>query len=75
MYRKQMIVQNFGKIKSGDAPFYAWECITIQTGNSDVDLVIKVKEDMDALIEVLVESMNTINGTRNSADHLVQFLD
>lgn len=42
MYRKQMIVQNSGKIKSGDAPFYAWECITLQTTDGEVNLVIKV---------------------------------
>ena len=43
--------------KNDEVPFYAWECITIQTKNREIDLVVKNEKDMDNLILILVSNM------------------
>lgn len=62
-----MNVQNVSRTQNGKAAFYAWQCITIQLRNREVDLVIPDDKDMDDLIEVLVEAMNTVDGNKDSA--------
>ena len=70
-----MNVQNFGKIQGGKAAFYAWQCITIQLRNREVDLVIPDDRDMDDLIEVLVDAMNTVDGNKDSAKIVHQAIE
>ena len=62
LYRKHMNYMSFSSVKNGQAAFYAWQCITLQLENREIDLVIPDDHDMDCLIEVLVESMNTVDG-------------
>ena len=52
----------------GQVPFYAWECLTIQLKNREIDLVIRNEKDMDDLLLVLVTAMNTVDGNRDSAN-------
>ena len=48
-------------------PFYAWECITIQLEDRDVDLVIRNEKEMDDFLAMLIHKMNSIDGNRDSA--------
>ena len=68
LYRKHMNYMSFSSVKNGQAAFYAWQCITLQLENREIDLVIPDDNDMDCLIEVLVEAMNTVDGCKNSAE-------
>jgi hypothetical protein len=52
-------------------PFYAWQCITLQTNRRDVNLVIKDQKDMQILLEFLIISLRTIDGVRDTAKNLI----
>lgn len=67
MFRKHMICNSVKKTLIGNAPFYAWQCITLQLTHREVDLVIREEKDMDDLLELIIESMNTVDGNKNSA--------
>lgn len=71
MYRKHMNVQNFGKINSGNAAFYAWQCITIQMRYREVDLVIPDERDMDSLIEVIVDAMSKVKEIKDPSSMML----
>lgn len=51
-----------------NVPFYSWQCLTLQLGHRDVDLVIKNEKDMDDILRVLVQDLNTVDGQRDSQD-------
>ena len=53
-------------------PFYAWECITIETKTGLVDLVIKDKNAIDDLIKYLVYKMKTIDGNVGTSSKLIE---
>ena len=53
--------------KNDMVPFKSWECISLQLGNRDIDLVIPNQNDMDDLIAVVVKNMNTVDGNQGSA--------
>ena len=55
-------------------PFYSWQCLTLQLSHRDIDLVIPNQQEMDDLLEMLVDSLNTVNGHRNSADAIKQLI-
>ena len=40
-----------------EMPFYSWNCITIQLGHRDVDLVIRSDQHMRNLIAFLVSKL------------------
>ena len=44
------------------APFYSWECLTIDMGTRDLDLVIRSEMHMKYLIKFLVCSIRTLDG-------------
>ena len=48
-------------------PFYAWECITLDLGYREVDLVIRDEAQMKALLMFLIYSMKTVDGKQGSA--------
>ena len=50
-----------------DLPFYCWECITINTVDRDVDLVIKNEADMMYLVEFLLIVLKSMDGQRDTA--------
>ena len=52
-------------------PFYCWECITINTEQRDIDLVIKNEKDMMFLIEFLLVSLKSLDGKRDTAKEFV----
>lgn len=68
MLRKHMICSNVKKMVDGLTAFYSWQCLTIQLKHREVDLVIPNQRDMDDVLEVIIDAMNTVNGQKNSAD-------
>ena len=55
-------------------PLYSWNCITLQLGYRDVDLVMRNGADMKRLIRFLIEKMETLDGIRGSAIPLIHRL-
>lgn len=47
-------------------PFYSWECITLYWGIRDVNLVIRNEKRMDEFIKLLIYTLNTVDGNRDS---------
>ena len=43
--------------EDSNVPFYAWECITIQTERNDINLVIRKEKDMKTLIRFLIYNL------------------
>ena len=42
LYRKHMISQDPRILRNKDlTPFYAWECLTLELGNRDIDIIIR----------------------------------
>jgi hypothetical protein len=72
MMRKHIACMTIDQLDS--APFYSWDCITIQLDDRYIDLVIENHKDMKMFIRFLVFSIKTIDGIRNSAIQLLNFL-
>ena len=52
-----------------DAPFYAWDCITLSIKNKwDVYLIIRNEKVMIEFIKLLIFKGNTLDGFKNTAD-------
>lgn len=66
--------RKFDGDKSGVIPFYAWQCITLQLKNRYVDLVIKNEQKMNMFLKFLVMTINTMDGTKDSAEKTFQQL-
>ena len=56
------------------APFYSWECLTLQLKNRDVDLVIPKESQMMMLIKYIMYKINSVDGTRNTAEPMFKNL-
>lgn len=52
--------------------FYSWQCITLQLKDREVDLVVPNEQDMNDLLELLIDALNTTNGFRDSANNIKQ---
>ena len=51
-----------------DAPFFAWNCITLSIKDKwDIYLIIKNETVMSQFIKLLIYKMDTIDGIRGSA--------
>ena len=67
MMRKHLMLTDKSKLKR-DAPFYAWDCITLQMkAHPDVYLVIKNEKVMTHFLKLLIYKLETIDGNRGSA--------
>lgn len=56
-------------------PFYSWECLTLQLGNRDVDLVIRDEKQMNRLLKYLIHNMKTLDGNKNSALKVLELMN
>ena len=56
-------------------PFFAWECLTIRFSHRDVDLVFKSEADQNQFAKYLIYTLNTIDGSLNSAQPLLDVLE
>lgn len=62
-----MIMMDKQELES-DAPFYAWNCITLGFNHKcDIHLIIKSEKIMFDFIKLLIFKMNTLNGIRGTA--------
>lgn len=51
-----------------DAPFYAWDCITLTINNKwDLYLIIRNEQAMTNFIKLLILKTNTLDGVKDSA--------
>ena len=50
-----------------EMPFHSWDCLTLQLPHRDIDLVIKNEKHMKMLIEFLVHTLKTMDGSKDSA--------
>ena len=58
-----------------DAPFYAWECLSIDMGNRDVDLVIRCEKHMKYVLKFIISGMRTLDGRKGTADQILNLLN
>ena len=74
MLRKALLCMEKGKLQE-EAPFHAWECITLQVkGRPDIYLVIKNEKIMSLFIKLLIYKMRTIDGKRGSMDKMIDLI-
>ena len=73
MLRKHFNSQTEEQMKI--APFLSWECISIDIGNRDVDLVIKSEEDMRNVLKFMIQAMRTLDGRRGTAEKMLQVMN
>ncbi len=52
----------------------AWECITLFLPNKEISLVIKNEKNMERLIKLLICSIKTVNGVKNSQEKIFNYL-
>lgn len=67
MFRKHFNHLCDDYFKKEDVPFYSWECITIQTIERDIYLIIKNEKIMEMFIKYLVYHLETVDGNRGSS--------
>jgi hypothetical protein len=67
MMRKHINSIPIDQLKKGNLPFYCWECITLQMGHRDVDLVIKDEKDMMKFIALITFSSLNLGQLKNTA--------
>jgi hypothetical protein len=65
---------NFINGTSKNIPFLAWECITLFLPNKEISLVIKNEKNMERLIKLLIYSIKTVNGVKNSQEKFFNYL-
>ena len=58
-----------------DAPFYAWECLSIDMGNRDVDLVIRNEKHMKYVLKFIISGMRTLDGRKGTANKILDVLN
>ena len=67
MMRKETILLPKKKLLN-DAPFYAWDCISLTIKNKwDIYLIIKNEKVMSDFLKLLIFKTESMNGFRGSA--------
>ena len=67
MMRKETILMSKEKLLN-DAPFYAWDCISLSIKNKwDIYLIIKNEKVMTDFLKLLIYRMDTLDGQRGTA--------
>ena len=66
--RKHMNSDYAYMAKNKRPAFYSWECVTLLLDSREIDIVVTKEEDMDDLLEVLIDALNTVDGGRGSAE-------
>ena len=56
-----------GRAKLEDLSFFCWECLSIETPLSDIDIVIKNETNMNVFLKYLIIEIETQDGKRGSA--------
>ena len=51
-----------------DAPFYAWDCISLSIkGKWDLHLIIRSEDNMSDFLKLLIYKIQTVDGYRGTA--------
>lgn len=58
-----------------DMPFYSWQCLTLNLEHRDVDLVIYDGKDMQIFLRFLIQSLETIDGNKNTSEGILKTLN
>ena len=67
MLRKHTLMMNKKDLEN-DAPFYAWNCLTISIKYKwDIYLIIKNESVMSDFLKLLIYKTETIDGTKGTA--------
>ena len=74
MFRKHFNSMQVNELGSANH-FFSWECITLQFGLKNVDLVIKDEYEMKLFLRYLIYSLRTLDGYKNSANNLLKAMD
>ena len=74
MMRKHFSNLSASELKNKNTPLHAWQCITLQLKHREVDLVIADQNDMDIFLRLIIHSLNTVNGNKNSAQSIIDLL-
>ena len=72
MLRKHFNTMTVDELKY--APFYSWQCITLELKHREVDLVIPNEKDMERFIKFLIHNLRCMDGCRGSADKLLELM-
>ena len=72
MLRKHIINSDLEEMEN--LPFYSWNCLTLQMSHRDVDLVIRNDSDMEKVIKFLIYSLKTLDGSKDTANKLIDQL-
>lgn len=73
MLRKHIISMAKDDVKF--APFFSWNCLTIDVGYRVIDLVIRDEKDMAKMLKYLIYNMRTLDGRRGSANKILAALN
>ena len=57
------------------APFYSWECLSIDTGNREVDLVIRSEQNMKYILKFIIQAICTLDGRRGTAETMLELMN
>lgn len=57
------------------ALFYSWECLTLDVGNRDLDLVVRSEKHMKQILKFLIYSLRTMDGRRGTADKMLNLMN
>jgi hypothetical protein len=72
MFRKHFNTLDEEYFLKKDPPFYPWECITIQLQERDIYLIIRNEKIMEQFLMILIHSISTVDGNRNSSRKIEQ---
>lgn len=57
------------------APFYSWNCFTIDVGYRQINLVIRGEKNISRFLKFLIWNIRTLDGKRGSADKVLAALN
>lgn len=74
MLRKHILCMNRNKMDK-EAPFYAWECITLQvTGRPDIYLILRNDKIMQMFLTLLAYKIKSMDGQRGTMEPVMKQL-
>ena len=56
-------------------PFHCWNCISIDLGRREVDIVINCTHKMDVFIKFLIRNIRTVDGRYGTANGLLNIMN
>lgn len=73
MLRKHIISMSKKAVKN--APFFSWNCLTIDVGYREINLVIRGDKNMAKILKFLIWNIRTLDGKKGSADKVLDALN